>query len=66
KCVEACPYNAIDLQEKEEGKTLAQVQEALCKGCGSCAVTCPTGAAAILHYNDQEVLTMVEAALEMQ
>jgi len=66
KCVEACPYNAIDLQEKEEGKILAQVQEALCKGCGSCAVTCPTGAAAILHYNDQEVLTMVEAALEMQ
>ena len=65
KCLEACPYNAIDLQEKEDDKTLAHVHEALCKGCGSCAVACPTGAAAIYHYDDQEVLTMVEAALEV-
>ena len=42
----------------------AYVQEALCKGCGSCAVACPTGAASIYHFDDQEVLTMVEAALD--
>jgi heterodisulfide reductase subunit A len=64
KCVEACPYNAIELQERGEEKIVAFVQEALCKGCGSCAVACPTGAASIFHFDDQEVLTMVEAALE--
>ena len=63
KCVDACPYNAISLEEREEGKEAAYVQEALCKGCGSCAVACPTGAASIYHFDDLEVLTMVEAAL---
>jgi heterodisulfide reductase subunit A len=63
KCVEACPYSAVALVEREAGKTVAFVQEALCKGCGSCAVACPTGAASIFHFNDQEVLTMVESAL---
>ena len=63
KCVEACPFNAIELVEKEDDKSAAYVQEALCKGCGSCAVACPTGAASIFHFDDQEVLAMVEAAL---
>ena len=63
KCVEACPYNAIELIEKEDDKSAAYVQEALCKGCGSCAVACPTGAASIFHFDDQEVLAMVDAAL---
>ena len=64
KCEEACPYNAINLVDGEGDKKVAYVQEALCKGCGSCAVVCPTGAASIFHYDDQEVITMVEAALE--
>ncbi|MCP4668357.1 MAG: CoB--CoM heterodisulfide reductase iron-sulfur subunit A family protein, partial [Deltaproteobacteria bacterium] len=63
KCVEVCPYNAISLVEREGGKEAAYVQEALCKGCGSCAVACPTGAASIYHFDDQEVLTVVGAAL---
>jgi heterodisulfide reductase subunit A len=63
KCVEVCPYNAVSLVEREGGKSVAFVQEALCKGCGCCAVACPTGAASIFHYDDQEVLHMVEAAL---
>jgi heterodisulfide reductase subunit A len=62
KCEEACPFNAINLMEREDGRIVAHVQEAMCKGCGSCSVACPTGAASIFHYDDQEVLTMVEAA----
>jgi len=62
KCVEVCPYNAVVLQENKDGKTTAFVHEALCKGCGACAVACPTGAAAVFHFNDREILTMVEAA----
>jgi heterodisulfide reductase subunit A2 len=63
KCVEACPYGAPLLVELVEGVSVSKIQEALCKGCGACAVACPTTAAAIRHFNDREVLTMVEAAL---
>jgi heterodisulfide reductase subunit A len=45
------------------GIQISTIQEALCKGCGACAVACPTGAASIRHFNDKEVLTMVYAAL---
>ena len=63
-CEEACPFGAIALVEREGGGKVSHVQAALCKGCGSCAVACPTGAASIYHFDDQEVLTMVEAAWE--
>ena len=62
-CEDACPFSAISLTDREGGGKVSHVQEALCKGCGSCAVACPTGAASIFHYDDREVLTMVEAAL---
>lgn len=42
----------------------AIVQEALCKGCGMCAVACPTGAVSVHHFDDEVVLTMVEEAFE--
>jgi heterodisulfide reductase subunit A len=63
KCVSVCPYGAPQLSEVTEGVQISTIQEALCKGCGACAVACPTGAASIRHFNDQEVLTMVDAAL---
>ena len=63
KCIEVCPYGAPRLVEKAEGVFVSQIQEALCKGCGACAVACPTTAATIRHFNDREVLAMVEAAL---
>ena len=63
-CEDACPYGAIGLVDLEEGGQVSRVQAALCKGCGACAVACPTGAAEIFHYDDEEVLTMVDAALD--
>jgi len=59
QCLEACPYQAIDFHED---RILCEVNQAMCTGCGSCAVACPTGAASIFHFDDQQVLTMVEAA----
>ncbi|MBW2143010.1 MAG: CoB--CoM heterodisulfide reductase iron-sulfur subunit A family protein [Deltaproteobacteria bacterium] len=63
-CEKACPFSAIRLEEREGGSIKACVKDALCKGCGSCAVACPTGAVTVSHYNDQEVLAMVETAFE--
>ena len=62
ECERACPFNAIAVQEVEEGLRAAVVKEALCKGCGMCAVACPTGAASVRHFGDRSVLTMVETA----
>ena len=63
KCVAVCPYGAPRLMEKPGGVMVSTIQEALCKGCGACAVACPTGAASIRHFSDEEVLTMIDAAL---
>ena len=66
QCVEACPYSAVELIEREGEErtvTVAHVQPALCKGCGACSVACPTGAAGIKHFEDEKVMCMVEAAL---
>jgi heterodisulfide reductase subunit A len=41
----------------------AQVNEISCKGCGTCSVTCPTGAISMKHYSGRQVNAMVEAAL---
>jgi heterodisulfide reductase subunit A len=62
-CEEACPFGAIALVDREGGGKVSHVQAALCKGCGACSVACPTGAASVFHYEDQEVMTMVGAAL---
>ncbi len=64
KCTEVCPFGAVILIDREDGTRVARVQEALCKGCGPCSVACPTGAASVFHFDDQEVLSMVETALE--
>jgi heterodisulfide reductase subunit A len=59
QCLKVCPYQAINYYED---KIICDVNQAICTGCGSCAVACPTGAASILHFDDEEVLTMVETA----
>ncbi len=38
-CVEACPFNAISMQENG----LPRVDEDLCTGCGECVRVCPRG-----------------------
>ncbi|OEU63750.1 MAG: heterodisulfide reductase [Desulfobacterales bacterium PC51MH44] len=59
QCQEACPYQAIDFHKD---RIVCEVNQAVCTGCGSCAVACPTGAASVFHFDNQQMLTMVEAA----
>jgi heterodisulfide reductase subunit A len=62
-CENLCPYNAIEMNEKEAGKITAHVIEALCKGCGVCGTACPTKAINLGHFTTQEILAQVKAAL---
>jgi heterodisulfide reductase subunit A len=63
-CVDACPYNAIELVEIDNfGHILkiAKVNEALCKGCGSCSAACLNGAISHLGFTDSQILAMIKA-----
>lgn len=62
-CESLCPYEAITMEEKEEGKLTAHVTEALCKGCGLCGSACPTKAITLGYYTNEQILSQVKAML---
>jgi heterodisulfide reductase subunit A len=61
-CVAACPYGARRLDMDEEKIV---VDEILCQGCGSCAAVCPNSATLLRGYSDRQVLSTIDAALEV-
>jgi len=63
-CVETCEYGAPELTKREDGSLISHINEALCKGCGACAVACCNGAIIPKHFANQQIMSMVEAALE--
>jgi len=42
---------------------VCHVNEALCKGCGTCVAACPAGAIAGRHFTTQEILAEIEGVL---
>jgi len=36
----------------------------MCQGCGSCAAVCPNSASVLRGYRDQQVFSIIDAALE--
>jgi heterodisulfide reductase subunit A-like polyferredoxin len=63
-CVESCEYGAPELTKREDGSLVSHINEALCKGCGACAVACCNGAIAPKHFGNDQIMSMVVAALE--
>ena len=65
KCVEECKYRrAVTLVETErDGKQTkhAQVNPALCSGCGMCAAVCPHGAIQVEGWRLDQYEAMVDA-----
>lgn len=57
-CEEICVYGAHYV---EEGTS--HTIPALCRGCGACAAECPRRAISMQHYNDEQILSQVKAAL---
>jgi heterodisulfide reductase subunit A len=44
-------------------RAVARVNPVLCKGCGACAVVCPTCAMQARHFTSEQVTAMIQAAL---
>ena len=61
-CAEACTYGAITLQGKLK-RQKAVVNPVLCKGCGLCNAVCPTTAISLKHYNNEEIISEIDAAV---
>ena len=61
-CAQACPFAAIEVDVK--AKTGAHVITAACAGCGACAAECRFDAITIQHFQDDQILAQIEAALE--
>jgi heterodisulfide reductase subunit A len=58
-CWTVCPYQAIT----SDDKGLAVVNEALCKGCGTCVASCPSGSIVQNLFEDEEIFSEIEGVL---
>ncbi len=59
-CVRSCPYNVPRINE--DG--VSYIDPALCHGCGVCASECPAKTIKLNWYEDNQLLSKVEALLE--
>ena len=59
-CIDACPYQA---RIKDEENRKIVVREALCQGCGACAMACANSAAKMKGAREDQMLSMVDTLL---
>jgi len=63
KCLAACPFDAI-VKVQKNGKEVAEIVEAKCKGGGMCLPVCPVNAINLKGYTDNEMEAMITALAE--
>ena len=59
-CNELCPYSAIEF---DPVKKRSRVISAVCKACGCCVASCPSGAIKGRHFTDQQIFAQIEGVL---
>ena len=57
--MDVCPYDAI-LKKDLNGKTIAEVNEANCKGCGMCLPVCASNSIDLIGFTDVEMESMID------
>lgn len=63
RCIQACPCQAITIQQNDYHIWHAVVDETLCKGCGNCISVCPSNAADSPYRDQQFLEQMLEEIL---
>jgi heterodisulfide reductase subunit A len=63
ECTKACPYGAIE-KISVEGKEVARVVSALCKGGGACVPVCPQNAIDVEGYTDAQITAMIDSLIK--
>jgi len=66
-CIDPCPYDALTLIEyMKDGaiKKTVEVDESICKGCGTCMATCPKMGIFVKGFKLEQISAQVEAALQ--
>ena len=53
--------SAIEIDPKTK---VAKVNEAVCKGCGACAVNCPSKAMQLKNFTPKQIIDMINVATE--
>jgi heterodisulfide reductase subunit A len=61
KCIEACPYTAISVNET--GNIVVDLIK--CRGCGTCASLCPSKAIELTYYRDDQYMALMDELLPM-
>ena len=59
-CLDVCSYEAIAFLPDLH---ICQVNEALCKGCGACAATCPSGSAQLMGFTGKQLYAQIDKAV---
>jgi heterodisulfide reductase subunit A len=57
-----CPYSAIRVDVSTGGEK-SVINEALCKGCGTCVAACPSGAIMQNLFTDDQIFEEIEGVL---
>jgi len=60
-CVRVCPYNVPAINK--EG--VAEIEVAMCQGCGICASECPGKAIKLQHFTDEQIMAKCDVLLEV-
>jgi heterodisulfide reductase subunit A2 len=57
-CISICPFSAPGWNERS-GK--AEINAALCKGCGLCVASCRSGAIKLRGFDDAQIFSMIDS-----
>ncbi len=60
-CVRSCPFQVPGFNEDEK---VIEINEAICRGCGICAGVCPREAIQLSFYEDDQIMSKIDALLE--